>query len=251
MKFRSLQHHAPTGKINVTPLIDVVMVLIVFYLIVGQLAADRRARVDLPASVIGVQEDATPSRRPIVITLAAQGAATATTDPAVTPTVTNTSLRTPAPETGDGCTYTVVRGDNPFRIAVNNNITLAELQRANSAIAGINPIIQPGQVLTIPGCGRGTRSITPTPTATNTALPQARATLAPSEAAPDGFEVYVVVSGDTLSAIARRFGTTTTILVRENNIPNPDSLAVGDRLLVPLATPTRAASATPAATATP
>ncbi|MEY3230599.1 MAG: hypothetical protein RL689_688 [Planctomycetota bacterium] len=76
MKFRSLQHHAPTGKINVTPLIDVVMVLIVFYLIVGQLAADRRARVDLPASAIGVQEDATPSRRPIVITLAAQGEAT-------------------------------------------------------------------------------------------------------------------------------------------------------------------------------
>jgi LysM repeat protein len=180
-----------------------------------------------------------------------QGAPTATTDPAVTPTVTNTSLRTPAPETGDGCTYTVVRGDNPFRIAVNNNITLAELQRANNAIAGINPIIQPGQVLTIPGCGRGTRSITPTPTATQTALPQARATLAPSQPAPDGFEVYVVVSGDTLSAIARRFGTTTTILVRENNIPNPDSLAVGDRILVPLATPTRATSTTPAVTATP
>ncbi len=77
MKFRSLQHHAPTGKINVTPLIDVVMVLIVFYLIVGQLAADRRARVDLPATAIGTQEDAGASRRPIVITLVGEGGATA------------------------------------------------------------------------------------------------------------------------------------------------------------------------------
>lgn len=76
MKFRALQHHPPTGKINVTPLIDVVMVLIVFYLIVGKLAADRRARVDLPSTAIGVQEDATPSRRPIVITLAGHGGAT-------------------------------------------------------------------------------------------------------------------------------------------------------------------------------
>jgi biopolymer transport protein ExbD len=73
MKFRSLQHHAPTGKINVTPLIDVVMVLIVFYLIVGQLAADRRARVDLPATAIGVQEEGASSKRPIVITLSGEG----------------------------------------------------------------------------------------------------------------------------------------------------------------------------------
>lgn len=77
MKFRSLQHHAPTGKINVTPLIDVVMVLIVFYLIVGKLAADRRARVDLPSSVIGVQEEAAAAKRPIVITLANRRGTTA------------------------------------------------------------------------------------------------------------------------------------------------------------------------------
>ena len=69
MKFRSLQHHSPSGKINVTPLIDVVMVLIVFYLIVGKLAADRRARVDLPATAIGVQEEGASAKRPIVITL--------------------------------------------------------------------------------------------------------------------------------------------------------------------------------------
>lgn len=62
MRLRILhQPHSSAGKINVTPLIDVVMVLIVFYLIVGRLASERLARVELPrtntgepASVTGV-----------------------------------------------------------------------------------------------------------------------------------------------------------------------------------------------------
>jgi len=41
------------SKINVTPLIDVVMVLIIFYLLVGKLAADRTTAVSLPSSGIG------------------------------------------------------------------------------------------------------------------------------------------------------------------------------------------------------
>lgn len=54
-----LRHHAPAiGKINVTPLIDVVMVLIVFYLIVGKMASDRAAGVKLPGSTVGLTTDA-------------------------------------------------------------------------------------------------------------------------------------------------------------------------------------------------
>lgn len=44
------------GKINVTPMIDVVMVLIVFYLIVGKMASDQRADLPLPPSGTGVKE---------------------------------------------------------------------------------------------------------------------------------------------------------------------------------------------------
>jgi len=54
---RPRQPHPPAGKINVTPLIDVVMVLIIFYLIVGKLASDRRTKVDLPPSSIGAADD--------------------------------------------------------------------------------------------------------------------------------------------------------------------------------------------------
>lgn len=57
MRFRPRHPQPPAGKINVTPLIDVVMVLIIFYLIVGKLASDNRAKVDLPPSRIGATDD--------------------------------------------------------------------------------------------------------------------------------------------------------------------------------------------------
>lgn len=46
--------------INVTPLIDVVMCLIVFYLIVGRLAMEKHERVDLPESRVGASALAPP-----------------------------------------------------------------------------------------------------------------------------------------------------------------------------------------------
>jgi biopolymer transport protein ExbD len=53
MRRRVLHAPHPFGDINVTPLIDVVMCMIVFYLIVGKLASDQRSQVRLPASTTG------------------------------------------------------------------------------------------------------------------------------------------------------------------------------------------------------
>lgn len=55
--------------INVTPLIDVVMCLIVFFLIVGKLASDAAA-VRLPESGVGRVPGEDPSNRPLVISVA-------------------------------------------------------------------------------------------------------------------------------------------------------------------------------------
>jgi LysM repeat protein len=44
---------------------------------------------------------------------------------------------------------------------------------------------------------------------------------------------YTVRSGDTLSDIATRFDVTTAILIQTNNLRNPDSLAIGQRLTIP------------------
>lgn len=48
-----------------------------------------------------------------------------------------------------------------------------------------------------------------------------------------GVNEYVVVSGDTLGAIAHRFGTTVEDLVRINNISNPNLIRPGQKLTIP------------------
>lgn len=53
MRRRDFHPGHPSGRINVTPMIDVVMVLIVFYLIVGNLVAEQRSEVYLPESRTG------------------------------------------------------------------------------------------------------------------------------------------------------------------------------------------------------
>ena len=60
-----------SARVNVTPMIDIVMVLIVFYLLVGQLALDRRAAITLPRTATGV--DQTTEIDPIVIGITADG----------------------------------------------------------------------------------------------------------------------------------------------------------------------------------
>ncbi len=72
MRSRSIISGEGAGsRINVTPMIDVVMVLIVFYLLVGQLAVDRKASIELPASAFGI--DHTQEEDPIVVGVSVDG----------------------------------------------------------------------------------------------------------------------------------------------------------------------------------
>jgi LysM repeat protein len=45
--------------------------------------------------------------------------------------------------------------------------------------------------------------------------------------------VYTVQPGDTLFAIATRFGVSVDELVRANRLVNPDSLQVGQQITIP------------------
>ena len=60
----------------------------------------------------------------------------------------------------------------------------------------------------------------------------ARSTAKPTQT-PAGARTYRVKPGDTLSAIAARFGTTVAALMRLNNITDPRSLRVGQILKLP------------------
>ena len=44
---------------------------------------------------------------------------------------------------------------------------------------------------------------------------------------------YVIQNGDCLSAIAVKYGTTVGFLQKLNNIPNPDMIKAGRRIMVP------------------
>ncbi len=106
-------------------------------------------------------------------------------------------------------TYTVQRGDNLYRIALRFGTTVQKLAAANGIV---NPnLIYVGTVLKIPGGTGG-----PTPSTPN----------APS------IGEYVVVRGDTLFSIARRFNTTVSAIVAGNHIANPSLIYVGQKLAI-------------------
>jgi LysM repeat protein len=146
-------------------------------------------------------------------------------------TTNNTGLITPTAiptEVPADCIYVVQSGDNLFRIALNNNIALADLLSVNGLQE--NSIIQPNQELTLPDCVPDLSDDAVVPDAnadadTTNALPTAL---------PAGTELYVVRSGDTLLSIARRYGITISDIVEANSLANPDALSVGQELLIPI-----------------
>lgn len=69
MRIRTFKKSSGAGHVNVTPLIDVVMCLIIFYLMVGHLASGRSSSVNLPTSTTGRPAD---KAGPIVINVVAE-----------------------------------------------------------------------------------------------------------------------------------------------------------------------------------
>jgi len=125
-----------------------------------------------------------------------------------------------------------------------------------------------GLAASIAGCGGGDDDNPgdgdgPTATATGTGqvagatTPAGAAATSPSPSPTQAAQMYTVAVGDTLWDIAVRFDTTVEELVRLNNLPDAESLAIGQQLLVsgpaaPATTsPSPAATGTPPATATP
>lgn len=111
--------------------------------------------------------------------------------PAAVPTLASASALASAAQT-----YTVQRGDTLSEIAARFGTTVSELVRLNN-IADRDRIYV-GQVLVLPGDGC--------------------------------VDTYVVQSGDTLSGIAARYGTTVARLAGINGIRNTDRIYVGQVL---------------------
>ena len=100
-------------------------------------------------------------------------------------------------------TYTVQSGDSLSAIGSKLGVNWQNIANANGI--GSPYTIYPGQVLTIPGGGSNSGS---------SAI------------------YYTVQSGDSLSAIASRYGTSVSTLVSMNGIANPNLIYVGQKIRV-------------------
>ncbi len=126
---------------------------------------------------------------------------TPTPTPTITPTPTPTPPPTPTPKT-----HTVRAGDSLSVIADFYGVSVDAILELNEIP---NPDTVPiGQVLILP----------------------AEADVAPGAQLP---ATYVVRPNDTLSTIALALGVTVQDLIAANNIPDPDSILVGQELNVP------------------
>jgi LysM repeat protein len=103
-------------------------------------------------------------------------------------------------------TYIVSAGDNLSSIAARFNVNWQEIAAANNIPAPYT--IYRGQRLVIPG-------VTPTP--------------APTAAV----KKHVVQPGETMSAIAVRYGVTVQAILQANKLTDPNYLRVGQELVIP------------------
>jgi LysM repeat protein len=105
-----------------------------------------------------------------------------------------------------GPTVTVLSGDTLRKIADRCGTTVYALRRANPMI-GSGDLIYPDQLLLLPG-----------------ALISGN----------NGYSTYIVMRGDTLKALANRFGTSMEVLISLNaDITNANVIYEGQRMIVP------------------
>ena len=102
--------------------------------------------------------------------------------------------------------------------------------------------------LTVPSTPAPSVVLIATPTDAQTSpgsddAPPATPAPVPPPAQPDETEIYVVERGDSLSAIAVRFGLTLNRLMEINDLTDPDFVFVGQRLIIPVSPDRTAAPA--------
>jgi murein DD-endopeptidase MepM/ murein hydrolase activator NlpD len=107
--------------------------------------------------------------------------------------------------------YTLKRGDTLSGVASKFKVPLAALTAANKDSIPNPDRVREGQKVTVPD-----------PKAAQVAA--AKPIASGASEAEDGSKLYTIAAGDTLSGIARRFGTTVSELVARNGLSGPNAL---------------------------
>jgi LysM repeat protein len=146
------------------------------------------------------------------------------------PTIDPTLMPTPTPIPADDnpCLHVVRANDTLFAIANDNEVSVDELIAANpTLLSGQFTFLQIGWELRLPGCEDEEASVE---AAVGTAAPTV---VVPTAAPAGGTTVHVVQPGETIYAIARRYGVSPQAIITANNLANPDRIRPGDQLTIP------------------
>lgn len=120
------------------------------------------------------------------------------------------------------CDYEVVAGDTLFNIAIRHDVTLDALLLENNLTE--NTIIQPGQILRIPGCIDDESALVPSAEETETLT---------TDTVDQTTIIHTVAAGETLRTIALQYGVTVNDIILANTIPDPNNLSIGQQLVIP------------------
>lgn len=131
-----------------------------------------------------------------------------------------------APPPTSAATHTVTGGETLASIARRYGLTVDQLASLND-ITNAN-LIYRGQVLTVSGAPAPAEA----PPAPVVEAPPVEAAPPPAPAAEPTY--HVVLPGEYLSSIARRYGINWTELAAANNIYNPNTVFSGQRLIIPV-----------------
>lgn len=123
--------------------------------------------------------------------------------------------------------YTVKKGDTLFSISRKYQITVAELRAANNLSE--NDVLKAGEKLIIPSADISNAVVLSTKN-TNTS---SQSTAKPETSNSIKTKNYVVVKGDTLYGIARKFDIKLPELISLNKLEANATIKVGQKLLVP------------------
>ena len=134
---------------------------------------------------------------------------------------------------GKETVYIVRKGDSLSKIAAMHRVKVSQIKKLNGLFGDM---VRIGQKLKIP---EGAKAAASQP--------------ASGAKAAAGETVHVVTKGETLGAIARKYGTTVSKISTRNSIKDPRKIRIGQKIIVPsaqgAAKPAAEASAAPAAPA--
>ena len=123
--------------------------------------------------------------------------------------------------------YVTLRGSGPSAISV-DAVFAARVPTGSKVSAGTAVVSDSVSATPSPSVTPAPVKPTPTPTVTPKPTPKPTASTTPSTK-----KTYTVKSGDTLSGIASRFGTTSKILMKLNSITNANLIKIGQILKLP------------------